>query len=118
MLTQKVSKEACIIGTDHETAKTPADLETTIQIFEASLNALRHGMPELGLLPPPNANIETGLETVLNEWSEVKPLLEKVLGGDALASEALEKKFKGLNVTMSDMNKVVGMYADAAKPAG
>ncbi|MEM6595042.1 MAG: type IV pili methyl-accepting chemotaxis transducer N-terminal domain-containing protein [Pseudomonadota bacterium] len=115
MLTQKVSKEACMMGTPYKTANTPTDLEATVQIFEASLNALRHGMPELGLLPPPNDSIEAGLEDVLVNWNGVKPLLDAVLQGDTLGLDALEQNFEGLNATMSNMNKVVGLYADTAR---
>ena len=43
MLTQKMSKESCIMATMHKTPNTLNDLQGTMQIFEASLDALRFG---------------------------------------------------------------------------
>lgn len=117
MLTQKMSKESCMLGTPHRTADTPEHLEGTMRIFEASLTALRFGMPELGLKPPPNASISQGLDVVQTDWMSVKPFLTTVLSDEYLDNEADTFKFQRLNTTMADMNKVVGMYTVAAKPS-
>lgn len=116
MLTQKMSKEACIKRTDHNTPETTEHLAGTMRIFEASLEALRHGLPEAGINPPPNSVISDGLEVVHKDWQAVKPALVEILDGQSLTDEATAQKFQGLNKTMGDMNKVVGMYAEAAKP--
>ena len=117
MLTQKMSKEACFLGTDQGSAKTAENLEGTVQIFEASLDALRFGLPEMSLREPPNREISDGLEVVLNDWNRVKPLLNDVLEGQSLNAQQGRQNFQGLNTTMSNMNKVVGMYTQAAKPS-
>ncbi len=116
MLTQKMSKESCILGTDHQTADTRPDLEKTMRIFEASLEALRHGKPELGLKAPPNHEISDGLDVVHYDWHNVKPLLDTVLAGQSLEGATDKAKFQRLNTTMSNMNDVVGLYTRAAKP--
>ena len=114
MLTQKVSKETCILGGDNQTPETLSDIEGTIRIFEASLEALRFGMPAVGVGPPPNPEISAGLEGVLADWQSVRPLLSDILAGDALSDAANVQKFQGLNTTMANMNTVVGMYGQAA----
>ena len=115
MLT-KMSKESCMLGTDHRTPQTLADLEGTMQIFEASLDALRNGLPELGLRPPPNDTIAAGLEVVVADWSGVKPILDEIRAGKDLTDPDQVRKFQELNTTMAHMNTVVGMYSQAAKP--
>ena len=116
MLTQKISKETCIIGGRHQTDGTIADLQGTVQIFEASLEALRFGMPSVGILPPPNAEISAGLNTVVTDWNTVKPMISAMLASEDLETAAHAQKYQQLNVTMSDMNAVVGLYADVARP--
>lgn len=116
MLTQKASKETCLIGGDHQTPDTISDAEGTIRIFEASLEALRFGLPAVGVGPPPNQEISAGLEVVLNDWHSVQPLLADILAGNELDDQSHVQKFQGLNTTMVNMNKVVGMYSSAAAP--
>lgn len=116
MLTQKMSKESCMIGGEYASPQTVSDLAGTVQIFEASLDALKFGLPAVGILPPPNGQISDGLIGVDADWTSVKPMLTDIIAGNALASDAETAKFQGLNVTMANMNTVVGMYADAAQP--
>lgn len=115
MLTQRISKETCMIGGVHETAQTGANLESTARVFEASLQALRFGMTEVGINPPPNAEISEGLQVALNDWAGVKPLVAEVLASGEIDDADHAIKFVRLNTTMANMNTVVGMYADAAK---
>lgn len=116
MLTQKISKEACILdgggGTD-----VSEDLEETIRLFEASLEALRFGLDVMDIPPPPNREIVSGLDIVAENWSVVKPLLEATLGGADPDADANAARFHGLNETMARMNDVVGLYADVAREA-
>lgn len=116
MLTQKMSKESCMIGTDYETDTTINDLAGTMRIFEASLEALRFGMSEVGIMPPPNTTISDGLDGVVSDWSVARPHVAGAIAGDDIAGEAKVQRFQGLNVTMATMNRVVGLYADAAGP--
>jgi len=114
MLTQKMSKETCMIGGDYETDTTASDLAGTMGIFEASLDALRLGMETVGIAPPPNSEIAEGLDGVQADWTSVKPYVSQVLAGADLADDDNMLKFQGLNVTMANMNTVVGMYVQSA----
>lgn len=115
MLTQKMSKESCMIWSGHGSAETAEALTGTMQMFEVSLMALRNGMTEAGINPPPNDEIGDGLDVVINHWNHVKPELQMVLDA-AMDDPNLEADmFSTLNETMADMNKVVGMYTEAAK---
>jgi hypothetical protein len=116
MLTQRMSKESCMAATTFATPQTTVSLNGTMSIFEASLEALRFGMPAVGIAPPPNAAISDGLAIVLDDWTSVKPHVTAVIAGETLDPAASVAKFQGLNVTMVNMNKVVGMYAAAASP--
>jgi hypothetical protein len=114
MLTQKMSKESCILEGGFETDLALVDLETTMRIFENSLDALQNGMTVVGVQPPPNDTIATGLDGVLTDWNRAKPFVTEVLAGNSLDTDENTAKFQQLNVTMANMNTVVGMYVDAA----
>ncbi len=114
MLTQKMSKESCMIQAGIDTVESRDDLQGTMQIFENSLRALRDGMDEVGINPPPNNQIASGLDQVVADWEDVRPYLSEILFGGELHDDADTLKFQGLNTTMVNMNTVVGMYAEAA----
>ncbi len=115
MLTQKMSKESCMIWSGHGTAETAQALTGTMQMFEVSLMALRNGMDQAGIKAPPNDEIGAGLDVVIGHWNHVKPELEMVLASTMDDSNFEADMFNSLNTTMVDMNKVVGMYTKAAK---
>lgn len=115
MLTQKMAKESCMLASAHAKPDTVKHLSGTMEMFETSLMALVYGMPDAGINPPPNFDIEGGLGVVLGNWREVKPVLETLVAGGEISNEVEAAKFQALNTTMVNMNKVVGMYTAAAK---
>jgi hypothetical protein len=115
MLSQKISKESCMIWSGRGTADTTAALAGTMDMFEVSLMALRNGMAEAGIKNPPNADIEAGLDVVIGEWAVLMPVLEGLKAGQIPDEATRAATFAGLNTLMTDMNKVVGMYTEAAK---
>ncbi|MEL7390337.1 MAG: type IV pili methyl-accepting chemotaxis transducer N-terminal domain-containing protein, partial [Pseudomonadota bacterium] len=115
MLTQRISKEACMLNSGKANSEALEKMRKDIGIFEASLNALRNGLPGAGIMAPPTAAIKAELEVVYNSWKSVKPEMEKLLSGEKVTIEEETQKFNQLNVVMSEMNKVVGMYAKYAK---
>ena len=115
MLTQKMSKESCMVASGLGTAETMEHLQGTMSMFEVSLTALMIGMPDAGIMPPPNSEISSGLMTVYFNWNEIKPTLEAVLAGAKVVESDDTAKFQNLNKAMANMNKVVGMYTAATK---
>lgn len=115
MLTQKMSKESCMVASGLGTAETVDHLQGTMSMFEVSLSALMLGMPDAGIIPPPNSEISAGLNTVYFNWNEIKPTLEAVIAGASVDDSHDTAKFQKLNTAMANMNKVVGMYTAAAK---
>ena len=113
MLSQRMSKESCMIQSGIETAELRENLQNTMQVFENSLGALRDGMEDVGIQPPPNDKIASGLIQVAAEWESVKPHLSEVLAGGEIHHETDVFRFQGLNTIMVNMNKVVGMYEEA-----
>ncbi len=116
MLTRKITKLACVMGTSLRTEETATELQSTIQIFEASLDALRFGMPALGLQPPPNAAVSEGLEEVRANWFAAKPLLEDVLAGEEIGEARASERTQRLDATATVMGRVAEIYANGVQP--
>lgn len=115
MLTQKISKEVCLILSDVDAAAYQESLGGTMHLFEVSLDALRGGMPEAGVQPPRTDDIAAGLEEARNHWQAIKGHLDAINAGETIDDAARAAVFLGLNTTMASMNRVVGLYSDASK---
>ncbi|MEO0943392.1 MAG: type IV pili methyl-accepting chemotaxis transducer N-terminal domain-containing protein [Pseudomonadota bacterium] len=115
MLTQKISKESCMMTAGFASADTKSDLEGTIQTFEVSLAALSEGMKEAGINPPPSHQIREGLRHVKMEYDLAKPTLDAILSGQNASGEDQTSKFQVLNTTMKKMNDVVIMYTNTLR---
>lgn len=116
MLTQKMSKEACQIWSNQNTAESLEALSNTMELFEVSLSSLRQGSD--GLIEPPNERIEQGLSIVWDEWVSIKPLLEKALASQTVEIQGREQLARDLDQMLRDMNSVVGLYTVAQKESG
>ena len=110
LLIQMMSKESCMLSGNQLAPAAAAGLQGSMQTFSTSLDALRNGMPSAGIRRPPSAEIEAGLDEVLVQWADVKPILDTIAAGSDLDSESAARKFHDLNAMMDTMTEVVDMY--------
>ena len=114
MLSQRISKNACLLGTGLGSEATLAELTATMSVFETSLFALYHGMPEAGIKTPPTQEISDGLAGVIARWQELQPVLASVVTGGA-NTESLAIVYTQTTAMTAEMNAVVGLYGEASK---
>ncbi len=115
MLAQRMSKNVCLIAAGINVETAMAELKTTSETFDASLSALRFGMTEAGINPPPNDAIASGLDGVLETWSQVRPIVDAALAEQTLDAEHLSIMFHKANALTGGMNATVGLYSEASK---
>lgn len=115
MLSQKMSKEACLIWSAGGDPMAQEALGGTMQMFELSLLALRDGMPSAGINAAPTDEIATGLSALWTDWTAIKPGLQQAVEGVMLDGEARAEMLGKLNTALKDMNTVVGLYTVYAK---
>lgn len=115
MLAQRMSKNVCLIAAGINVEAATAELRGASEVFETSLYALRSGMPEAGINPPPNGDIAAGLDAVIAVWAEVKPIVSQTLDGQTPTADQLTQMFHQSNALTGKMNETVGMYSAASK---
>jgi len=115
MLAQKMSKDVCLIETGVEVEASMAELATTSQMFDTTLNALRNGMPEAGIAAATDPEIVAGLDTVHKDWIELQPAVERTLAGEVLNTEERSLILTNFDQMTADMNAVVNLYSAASK---
>ncbi|MEL7150862.1 MAG: type IV pili methyl-accepting chemotaxis transducer N-terminal domain-containing protein, partial [Pseudomonadota bacterium] len=110
MLGHQIAKEVCGIVAGTTGTGAAEALGQSVDMYSISLNALRDGMLEAGVNPPPNDVIREELASVNETWRESKPVLDAIRGGMQPTAEnvaALAQVSAGL---MTDMSNVVTLY--------
>ncbi len=112
MLSQRLAKEALLLTQD---AEVKATLETTMQLFENSHQALMLGDSSSGINKPATEEIEQQLQKVWRLWLDYKiAILTLVNSKDSAQSLVIKDKSV---IVLSEMNKAVAMMADEANSA-
>ncbi|MEM7499166.1 MAG: type IV pili methyl-accepting chemotaxis transducer N-terminal domain-containing protein [Pseudomonadota bacterium] len=110
MFTQKMSKEVSMIAAGHAPDETRAALAETVTLFDNSLDALRNGMPMVGIQKPKTQEVNDQLARVAELWSALKPEVDGIATGGALTDATLVKVAEANNPLLVEMNKAVYLY--------
>jgi len=115
MLSQRISKNVCLLATGVETAQSRDELIAAAGTFETSLSALRAGMPSAGIMAPTDAAVIADLEIAVADWEIVQTQIADAVAGNEMDAQRLGIMFELSNVLTADMNKVVIDYTLASK---
>ncbi|MEM7718514.1 MAG: type IV pili methyl-accepting chemotaxis transducer N-terminal domain-containing protein [Pseudomonadota bacterium] len=115
MLGHQIAKEVCGIVAGKATAGTTEALGQSLDMYSVSLSALRDGMPQAGVNPPPNDTIREELAAINETWRSNKPVLDAIRGGMQPTAENVQALAQVSAELTTDMNNVVTLYK-LAKP--
>ncbi|MEM9735732.1 MAG: type IV pili methyl-accepting chemotaxis transducer N-terminal domain-containing protein [Pseudomonadota bacterium] len=115
MLSQKLSKEVCLVAGGNDLERNLPELNETLNIFEASLEAFRKGAPFAGIPTPPTEEIAAQLEIAHGEWAPIRDTARKVAKGGAASFAELSSFADGADRFLVEMNKAVQMLAALSK---
>mmetsp|Transcript_56523 Transcript_56523/g.103326 ORF Transcript_56523/g.103326 Transcript_56523/m.103326 type:complete len:295 (-) Transcript_56523:111-995(-) len=118
MLSQRMSKEALLVGLNVNKAATLTSLNATRNLFDTSHVGLRDGSTALNLPATSNTCILKQLTTVASIWSQFEPLIAAIISSEA-ATDAQLTEIATLNPDLlREANNAVTMYVkDAANEA-
>jgi len=115
MLANRMSKNVCLIASDVMDQSAKDQLAESVKLFDASLQALQHGLPAVGVRPPPTEKIEDGLRDVADAWGAIRPIISDALNGDVLSEEDRANVFLAVLGMEAKMNNVVTWYQKNSK---
>lgn len=109
-LAHQITKEVCGIVTGVSDLGTVENLGQSLDMYTLSLNALRDGMLEAGVNPPPNDVIKGELAQVSETWEKSRPTLAAIRGGMQATPENVENLAAVSSELMTEMTNVVTLY--------
>lgn len=110
MLGHQIAKEVCGIATASNAGEATQNLGQSLDMYSVSLNALRDGMLNAGVNPPPNDIIEAELASVNETWQQSKQVLDAIRGGMVPTAENVQALAQVSSGLMTDMDNVVTLY--------
>lgn len=115
LIEQEIANATCLIANGMQIEESREVLKEAIPQYDVSLGALRNGMPEAGVAPPPTQEIDLWLEDVAVRWGDVRPTLEQIAAGGDVSDEDRQKIFEVMNKLTWMMDVTVGQYTAASK---
>lgn len=109
MLSQKMAKDACDIWSDVNVEARRGELAASMEMFENTLIALRHGMPDLGIPAAPNEDIAEDLDQLIDRWQEMQVMLRALIDGNEIS---LSQKSAIYQAALLDMEEIDTLLAD------
>lgn len=109
MLSQKMVKEMCMMLV---LGQPSADLSGTVNLFDASLNALITGYAPAGVMAPPTLEIRAKLINVQTLWDSLKSEAAMAGDGGIPSMDELADFANGMEAMLNAMNEIVVLYAE------
>ncbi len=103
MLSQKMTKEKLLVFQGKKDYI--SELNSSIKLFNDSLNSLINGNREDNIIKPTNKKIEKQLNEIYKIWSKLKPLYKK----EKISSKDLEIIIKENPILLSEIDNMVKM---------
>ena len=114
-LSQRIAKSACLYSTGLETVYAGEELIEARQHYDASLRALRFGMPEAGIQASKDVQINSELDAIMVQWESVQPILDAVIAKKSITDADREEVYNVMNALTASMDTVVVHYNDESK---
>ena len=115
MMTQKIAKDACKVFTGDQSQEVKDLLQGSVQIYEASLDALLNGMPSLGIQPAPTPEIAEQLTAIQSDWATVRPIVDTLVQGGSVDRETQVYLFKHMVEEMVRLEELSHAYVQHSK---
>lgn len=107
MLSQQLVKEMCMM---HVLGNQAGNIRATMNMFDASLNALIDGFPAAGVIPPPTEEIYNKLAEVKNIWNTLKPIADQSANGNIPDRDSLYMFSLAMEAVLRTTSEAAELY--------
>lgn len=115
MMAQRLAKDLCMIVGGLNADKHLDEMAETRTLFENTADALRNGMPAMGLEATSNPEILAALDEMMAEWAAVSPVFDSLANGGIVTKETETVIFHAMNALTDKLDNIEVMYSQASK---
>jgi hypothetical protein len=110
MLSQKMSKELCMLAFSYKAQETRAHLMGSIALFESSHEALKRGLTPMKLNDSDASAISSQLALIERHWQELGKIFIRVRDGGDPTEEDVRTVASGSRSLLVELNRAVEIY--------
>lgn len=107
---QQIKHLACQMAANEVSTDLIEELATKSRLFESTLTALRDGMPEIGVQPSDNFEVNQVLAVAGYDWQRVKPHLDQIAVNGAATAKDLVTLRAMTEILEARMDLLVDYY--------
>ena len=107
MLGQKIAKDVCMLHLEPGSPVRLENLNKVLAIFRLSLDAFQNGLADVGVPPPPSAEIAEQLGQAKASWSPAAALADASAKGRVLSLAELGTFSQAMDLFTSDMTAAI-----------
>ena len=115
MMVQRLSKDMCMIVGRLNVEKHRAEMIKTRQLLENTADALRNGMPAMGLQATSNPKIQTALDELADGWAAISPVFDRLAEGGDVTKDTQTVMFHAMNALTDQLDMIELMYSQTSK---
>lgn len=109
-MTQAIGKDVCLLVLGWEADLHRETLVSGLSIFDATHNALRNGLPAMGIKPAPTPEIAAALDAFAERWAPQRNFAERVLGGEKVEGYEVRDFLQENLRLLQDMDAILELY--------
>jgi hypothetical protein len=117
MLSQKMSKELCMIALGYHAQATRAHLTGTVALFESSHQMLKRCLAALSLTEKDSSAMAAQLSVIERHWHKLGALFKRVGGGGDPAGDDIRMIASDSSTFLVELNRAVELYESIDIPA-
>ena len=106
----RMARAMCELASGTATEGTREELETTVDLFERTLVALRDGFPAAGINAPPNDAVADSLRATYALWTANRGIFDAVLAGSTPGADAVVTATELSKELSVSMNNAITLY--------
>lgn len=115
MMAQRLAKDLCMIVGDLNADKHLDEMASTRTLFENTVDALRNGMPAMGLKATADPDIQAALDDAMSDWAAIRSVFDLVADGRTVTKETETTIFHAMNALTDKLDSIELMYGAASK---
>ncbi|MEM6971341.1 MAG: type IV pili methyl-accepting chemotaxis transducer N-terminal domain-containing protein [Pseudomonadota bacterium] len=110
MFSQKMSKETAMVAAGYEVEQSRGALAATVGLFQSSLDALRNGLPAVGIRKPGTKKVQSQLAVVSELWGRMRPVMDATASSGTADQGTLQQVAALNDRLLKEMNAAVFAY--------
>ena len=114
MLTQKASKEFCLVASGIDATGNRTALKASVDLFDKTIAGLKDGDTAVGLTAAPSPGIAEQIGRVNAAWTPMKAIFSRIADGAVPTPEEVAAISKQNVAVMESANVIVGLYEGLA----